>query len=150
MSNLIFIYHHSCEHVIFIIHCCKHVIFISLHSCKHVIFTCDHYWDDFCLSLLWTCYLHFTLFWLRFTSLSHCCKYMSFTCDHCCLYVIFISQCCEYVIFISHCCCQHVFHSYIYQFGLGHAILWDVVLQMSKQLQGHLTYFFPGGAFLIG
>merc|ERR1712025_489940 len=26
------------------------------------------------------------------------------------------------------------------QFGLGHAILWLLLLQMSKQLQGHLTY----------
>ena len=36
------------------------------------------------------------------------------------------------------------------QLGLGQAILWLLLLQMSKQLQGHLTYFLPGGAFLIG
>lgn len=36
------------------------------------------------------------------------------------------------------------------QLGLGQAILWEELLQMSKQLHGHLTYFFPGGAFLIG
>lgn len=36
------------------------------------------------------------------------------------------------------------------QFGLGHAIRWDELLQINKQLHGHLTYFFPGGAFRIG
>jgi hypothetical protein len=36
------------------------------------------------------------------------------------------------------------------QLGLGHAIRCDVSLQISKQLHGHRTYFFPGGAFLIG
>lgn len=36
------------------------------------------------------------------------------------------------------------------QLGLGQAILWEELLQMSKQLQGHLTYFLPGGAFRIG
>ena len=36
------------------------------------------------------------------------------------------------------------------QFGLGQAILCDELLQMRRQLQGHRTYFFPGGAFLIG
>lgn len=36
------------------------------------------------------------------------------------------------------------------QLGLGHAILCEVALQINKQLQGHLTYFLPGGAFLIG
>ena len=36
------------------------------------------------------------------------------------------------------------------QFGLGQAILWLVLLQMRRQLQGHLTYFLPGGAFLMG
>lgn len=33
---------------------------------------------------------------------------------------------------------------------LGHAILCELLLQMSKQLQGHLTYFRPGGAFRMG
>lgn len=37
-----------------------------------------------------------------------------------------------------------------YQFGRGHPILLDVSLQMSRQLQGHLTYFFPVGGFLMG
>lgn len=37
-----------------------------------------------------------------------------------------------------------------YQFGRGHPILLDVSLQISRQLQGHLTYFFPVGGFLIG
>lgn len=37
-----------------------------------------------------------------------------------------------------------------YQLGRGHPILLDVSLQMSRQLQGHLTYFFPVGGFLIG
>uniref|UniRef100_A0A0E9V5Q8 Uncharacterized protein n=1 Tax=Anguilla anguilla TaxID=7936 RepID=A0A0E9V5Q8_ANGAN len=36
------------------------------------------------------------------------------------------------------------------QLGLGHPILRDVSLQISKQLQGHLTYFFPVGGFLMG
>lgn len=36
------------------------------------------------------------------------------------------------------------------QFGRGQAILWDELLQINKQLQGHRTYFLPGGAFLIG
>ena len=36
------------------------------------------------------------------------------------------------------------------QFGLGQAIRWLVLLQMRRQLQGHLTYFLPGGAFLMG
>jgi hypothetical protein len=36
------------------------------------------------------------------------------------------------------------------QFGLGQAILWELPLQMRRQLQGHRTYFLPGGAFLIG
>ena len=36
------------------------------------------------------------------------------------------------------------------QFGLGQAILWLVLLQMRRQLQGHRTYFRPGGAFLMG
>lgn len=36
------------------------------------------------------------------------------------------------------------------QLGLGHAIRCDELLHMSKQLQGQRTYFFPGGAFLIG
>lgn len=36
------------------------------------------------------------------------------------------------------------------QSGRGHAILCDELLQINKQLHGHLTYFFPGGAFLIG
>ena len=37
-----------------------------------------------------------------------------------------------------------------YQFGRGHPILLDVSLQISRQLQGHLTYFFPVGGFLMG
>jgi hypothetical protein len=36
------------------------------------------------------------------------------------------------------------------QFGLGQATRNDELLQMSKQLQGHRTYFLPGGAFLMG
>lgn len=36
------------------------------------------------------------------------------------------------------------------QLGLGHPIRRDVSLQMRRQLQGHLTYFFPAGGFLIG
>lgn len=36
------------------------------------------------------------------------------------------------------------------QFGLGHATLWEELLQINKQLQGHLTYFLPGGALRIG
>lgn len=36
------------------------------------------------------------------------------------------------------------------QFGLGQAILCDELLQIKRQLQGHLTYFLPGGAFRIG
>lgn len=36
------------------------------------------------------------------------------------------------------------------QLGLGHPIRRDVSLQMRRQLQGHLTYFFPVGGFLIG
>lgn len=37
-----------------------------------------------------------------------------------------------------------------HQFGRGHPILLDVSLQMSRQLQGHRTYFFPVGGFLMG
>lgn len=40
--------------------------------------------------------------------------------------------------------------SVAYQFGRGHPILLDVSLQISRQLQGHLTYFFPVGGFLMG
>jgi len=36
------------------------------------------------------------------------------------------------------------------QLGRGQAILCDELLQISKQLHGHLTYFFPGGALRIG
>lgn len=36
------------------------------------------------------------------------------------------------------------------QLGRGHAIRCDELLQISKQLQGHLTYFFPGGALRMG
>lgn len=36
------------------------------------------------------------------------------------------------------------------QYGLGQAILCDVTLQISRQLQGQRTYFFPTGAFFIG
>lgn len=36
------------------------------------------------------------------------------------------------------------------QLGLGHSMRRDVSLQMSRQLQGHRTYFFPAGGFLIG
>ncbi len=43
----------------------------------------------------------------------------------------------------DHCQCA-------YQFGLGHAIRCDVALQISKQLHGQRTYFFPGGAAFIG
>lgn len=32
----------------------------------------------------------------------------------------------------------------------GHAIRCDEVLQINRQLQGHLTYFLPGGAFRMG
>lgn len=37
-----------------------------------------------------------------------------------------------------------------YQYGLAQAILCDVTLQMSRQLHGQRTYFFPTGAFFIG
>lgn len=37
-----------------------------------------------------------------------------------------------------------------YQFGRGQPIRLDVSLQISKQLQGHRTYFFPVGGFLMG
>ena len=33
---------------------------------------------------------------------------------------------------------------------LGQAILWLLLLQMRRQLQGHRTYLRPGGAFLMG
>lgn len=36
------------------------------------------------------------------------------------------------------------------QLGRGHAIRCDELLQISKQLHGHRTYFLPGGAFRIG
>lgn len=36
------------------------------------------------------------------------------------------------------------------QLGLGQATLCEELLQMSRQLQGHRTYFLPGGAFRIG
>jgi len=36
------------------------------------------------------------------------------------------------------------------QLGLGQAILWEVFLQIKRQLQGHRTYLRPAGAFLIG
>lgn len=36
------------------------------------------------------------------------------------------------------------------QFGRGQAIRCDELLQMSKQLHGHRTYFLPGGAFRMG
>lgn len=36
------------------------------------------------------------------------------------------------------------------QLGLGQAILCEELLQIRRQLQGHLTYFFPAGAFRIG
>ena len=36
------------------------------------------------------------------------------------------------------------------QLGLGQAILWELLLQISRQLQGHRTYFLPGGALRIG
>jgi hypothetical protein len=36
------------------------------------------------------------------------------------------------------------------QFGRGHATRCDELLQIRRQLHGHRTYFFPGGAFLIG
>lgn len=36
------------------------------------------------------------------------------------------------------------------QFGRGQAIRCDELLHMSRQLQGHRTYFLPGGAFRIG
>lgn len=36
------------------------------------------------------------------------------------------------------------------QFGLGQAIRCEELLHMSRQLHGHRTYFFPGGAFRIG
>ena len=37
-----------------------------------------------------------------------------------------------------------------HQFGRGHDILWEDDLHMSRQLHGQRTYFFPGGAALIG
>lgn len=37
-----------------------------------------------------------------------------------------------------------------YQYGRGQAILWEVTLQIRRQLHGQRTYFFPAGAFLIG
>lgn len=36
------------------------------------------------------------------------------------------------------------------QLGLGQAIRCEELLHISRQLHGHRTYFFPGGAFLIG
>ena len=36
------------------------------------------------------------------------------------------------------------------QFKRGQEILTLFFLQIRRQLQGHRTYFFPGGAFLIG
>lgn len=36
------------------------------------------------------------------------------------------------------------------QLGRGHAIRCDELLQISRQLHGQRTYFFPGGAFRIG
>lgn len=36
------------------------------------------------------------------------------------------------------------------QFGRGQATRWDELLQINRQLQGHRTYFLPGGAFLMG
>lgn len=36
------------------------------------------------------------------------------------------------------------------QSARGQAMRCDEDLQISKQLQGHRTYFLPGGAFLIG
>lgn len=45
---------------------------------------------------------------------------------------------------------QHDRLYHTYQLGRGHPILRDVSLQISRQLQGHLTYFFPAGGFLIG
>lgn len=36
------------------------------------------------------------------------------------------------------------------QFGLGQAIRCEELLHISRQLHGHRTYFFPGGAFRMG
>lgn len=36
------------------------------------------------------------------------------------------------------------------QFGLGQATRWEEFLQINKHLHGQRTYFFPGGAFLMG
>lgn len=36
------------------------------------------------------------------------------------------------------------------QFGRGHATRCDELLQINRQLHGHLTYFFPAGALRIG
>lgn len=36
------------------------------------------------------------------------------------------------------------------QFGRGHATRCDELLQISRQLHGHRTYFLPGGALRIG
>jgi hypothetical protein len=36
------------------------------------------------------------------------------------------------------------------QFGRGQATRCDELLQISRQLHGHRTYFFPGGAFRMG
>lgn len=37
-----------------------------------------------------------------------------------------------------------------HQYGLAQAILWDVTLQIRRQLHEQRTYFFPTGAFFIG
>lgn len=37
-----------------------------------------------------------------------------------------------------------------HQYGRGQTILWEVTLQIRRQLQKQRTYFFPAGAFLIG
>lgn len=36
------------------------------------------------------------------------------------------------------------------QFGRGQATRCEELLQINRQLHGHRTYFFPGGAFLMG
>ena len=74
---------------------------------------------------------------LCFTSLSH--KTHS---------VLSVSQWCIH----RHTCARTHTHTEInsHQYGRGQAIRWEVTLQMSRQLQGQRTYFFPAGAFLMG
>lgn len=57
------------------------------------------------------------------------------------------TQCsCSLTVVCTHTQLEKISH----QYGRGQAILWEVTLQMSRQLQGQRTYFFPAGAFLMG